>query len=284
MTGVVLLLGPGMTPASAAQNGRHIAVQFNLFGFMGGAGYNDAIAGDVINSLGTRSPKPLTSSFNEICWDQWDEIQQTSLPDSLGWVAVAHWSVNQPNLVCTHPGQRYTWYGNVVVGVRGPATTAANAAYVSQDPNPNRYEHRGAACLYNLANLSGYFDLTACTTHLYSGSRDITRAQLNELATGLNSFIHAGIPLMIMGDLNLRAVANPNDPQPDEAPLLNNWWYPLFGEGDRPSATVSPTRSTADFGKKYDYIFRQSPKTITDFAYIIDAKNSDHHWFEAYLT
>jgi hypothetical protein len=99
LTALLVIVGSILTstnsPASAAQNGRHIAVQFNLRGYLSGAGWNSTIAASTFASINARNPKPLVTSLNEVCWEQWDDIQSNALPDSAGWVAFAHWSIDE---------------------------------------------------------------------------------------------------------------------------------------------------------------------------------------------
>lgn len=279
LTAALVVVTAPWDHAVAAQNGRQIAIQFNAQGALSGAGFNQNTIPAVIGSLSTRNPSPHLVSFNEICWTQWDQIQFHSLPDSGGYAAWGHWARTTDDCKQDPDGSgQPPLFGNVIVGRRGPSTFPLNGPYNTQ--NPNKVEVRGWACLYSLRSLSGGTNQTACTTHL-ENEDPYPHYQLNELGQGVNPHILQGIPMVVMGDFNLRPWVDGTTS--NQSYELNGWWYQLLAEGDRPLATPASARPTHAVGK-IDYIFRFKPNLITGNAYIFDSYASDHHWFEAYLS
>lgn len=169
--GTLMMLS--IPPASAAQNGRQVALHFNVWSAKGDEEYNGAVAGMVIDRLMSVNPKPSTISFNEICWRQWHQIELVLNlnPDftPYRYVAFAHWSINAGFDNCDG-----TIYGNVVVGMQGsPPAYGVPKEFSAQN---SVREKRGAACLRSLA-----WNTTSCSTHYTnaddSGSQQTTRTK-----------------------------------------------------------------------------------------------------------
>lgn len=263
----VFLLSLAVPPASAAQDGRQIAIQYNVWGAKSNTGYNAQIAQAVINSLRTRNPKPTVISFNEICFKQWDQIRREYLDPIGGYVAFAHWSIATPVPNCDN-----TMYGNVIVGLNAAGAGGSSHTYSGQEFVT---EKRGAACLTGLAG-----NTTACSSHL---STNLTTAknQLFQLRSLVDPWVMAGVPMYVLGDLNIETTQH--------LTTFNNSWYASFAEGDRPNATVYTRRitwksKTTTDQRSIDYVFRRAPRTFTATAYLFFGPYSDHAWYEAYLT
>ncbi len=264
----LILLAPSTPPASAAQNGRQIAIQYNVWGAKSNTGYNAEVAQAVINSLRTRNPKPTVISFNEICGRQWEQIKREYLDVVGGYVAFAYWSIATPIANCDG-----TTYGNVIVGLQG-ATPVVNTAHVYSGQS-TLTEKRGAACMSGLAA-----NVTACSSHL---STNLTTAkdQLAQLRSLVNQWVVQGVPMFVMGDFNVETK--------EHTWTFSTSWYSAFAEGDRPNATVYTRRitwksRTTTAERSIDYVFRRVPKSFTAYAYLFFGAYSDHAWYEAYLT
>ncbi|MGQ0678972.1 MAG: endonuclease/exonuclease/phosphatase family protein [Actinomycetota bacterium] len=268
-------------PAAAAQDGRQILVQYNLYGAKGGTGYNHDVAPAVVNSIYNRDPTPSVISFNEICWYQWDYIWSMirfKAPYGLEYIPFAHWSIQQED-DCYGSG-----YGNVIVSLRGAGTYGVDKTFSSQTGG---VELRGAACLANLI-----YSAVACSTHLAppdsnpnNPSRfNVPRTQQWELSVLVNQWATQGTPLFVLGDFNLLPSENLS--------AFSGWWYQVFAEGDRasPNATVSNKRSTWRSSKPpysqraIDYAFRRAPNLFTADSYIYFGDYSDHAWYETYVS
>jgi hypothetical protein len=263
----LVLMSLQVPPAAAAQDGRQIAIQYNVWGAKSNTAYNTQIAQAVINSLRTRNPKPTVISFNEICWRQLDQIQREYLDVVGGYVAFAHWSIKTPLPNCDG-----TMYGNVIVGLNGGATVGTDHTYSGQEFVT---EKRGAACLSRLAG-----NTTACSSHL-STNLSTAKNQMAQLRTLVNQWVTQGIPLYVLGDFNVETK--------EHLTTFQTSWYSTFAEGDRPGATVYTRRITwkskvTTAQRSIDYVFRRVPKTFTAVAYLFFGPYSDHAWYEAYLT
>ncbi len=272
------------TAGQYVQNNRWTAVQYNMFGAKGGAGYNDQVAAAVVNSLRSRSPKPWVLSFNEICSQQWAFIANyINVNLKLGgydYSMAAHWSVP------AHHDCNGGSFGNVVV-VLGKSPPAQAIHWQLEHQN-SFAETRGVACVYQALH-----NFVACSTHLTIGSSSNpeggdetlkTKEQLLDLMEDITPWVLSGVPMFILGDFNIETTRDATSHF-----YFNDWWYVLFNEAERPGATINDRRATfRSFAtgqeKSIDYIFVRKPGAITAPAYSFFGAYSDHAWYEGFLT
>lgn len=138
--------------ALAQTHQKQIAIQFNMWGAMGGEALNQSIGQETRDKL--EEQEQLSDvylvSLNEVCYWQWLQIQ-TLLTQALGYVPMAHWSIATNTDRCAagggdgHDGtptgapesQTNTIFGNVIIGLAptsGPWPTGASAMYSTGNP------------------------------------------------------------------------------------------------------------------------------------------------------
>lgn len=252
------LPSPRLSPST--KPGVNMDIQQNMYGYLGGSGFNANITPKVLSSLNSRTnPVPLIVSLNEVCSTTWTNSLWASYFGQRTYVAEAHWAV--------YVGGECGYLGNVVA-VLGTAAIRSHAAFNNQATG--QAEQKGWVCV-----ASNFYNFTGCSAHTTARTTptNIRQTQLWEYSTQVNVYAVQNIPVWAAGDLNLNYGDDPGG---------FYWWYFNLIEADNYGRAANAKRSTTNWGAAYDYIFRRTPNTISDEAYIFNTSYSDHHWYQMY--
>jgi endonuclease/exonuclease/phosphatase family metal-dependent hydrolase len=256
-----------VTDADAAG---HRAHQFNTFGNKGVVNYNIpefASADIVVADVAYDPVKPLTISLNEVCFDQYQNIEYRLV--SQGYTGTFSASLidvgscGGPD-ISGNPGP----FGNAVFTVGGKLGTY-RFSYHSQDYGFDA-EIRNMVCV----RFDAYAIIVACSTHL---DNDDTLARNGQLDEYLDTVMtrYSSRCRFVSGDLN-------------EVPLghdhLDPPYYVDHDEAD-PRPPTSQKYPTTDSGLPIDYIFvdkARQHRTGT-VPTRMSVASSDHHHYTGYF-
>lgn len=217
----------------------------------------------VVGSL--RAFRPAAVSLDEVCRPQLRAV--------VAGLATAAWAMHAAFLV-TRPGGcgGGVDYG-IAVLTRAPVVDTDRVRYAAQEPD--RVELRGLLCV--AADLAGRRS-RVCTTHLLDSGNDprgvIRTAQVAAAAAYLRTY---DVPVVLMGDLNLR----PGDTALD--PLYRgtgNRGLVEVGQGPGGCRCGAATRGAT----KLDYVFLTARDFRVRRTTTVRSPVSDHRQLRAWVT
>lgn len=261
-------------------------VQFNAYGGKGDATvkYNPDVWYDILDSIGSREPKPYYLSLNEVCQKGRDILVWVLNSTGSGYTAGNPSGYTFHNTVSI--GQYFSGqigvmpldacgdsYGNMLL-MRGTQAAGTGGAgwYPAGIQSRGSYgELRNWMCRKSAWSGRGF-----CTSHTKNGCTDAATVPQIAAYRDIAGYASGSGGVYALGDLNCE-------------PYLSGWQGAGFNEIElpEPSGGFHPTTDgylpIITDGDKLDYIWRRNTPAFAYPPYIVTASASDHHWVQGYI-